>query len=179
MATRRRVRTARDVRKTALALAFALAFGLVTTILVGSLTSRAAGAVPTCARVAAPTGLDTALGTLQKPFRTAARLASSLQPGQTGCLRGGTYRGDLNVVRGGTAAGPLRLQSYPGERAVLAGRLTVSAPRVEIVGLKLDGANAARAPSPLVTASDVVIEGNEITNRHTADCLMLGIRAPG
>jgi nitrous oxidase accessory protein NosD len=174
MATRRRVRAARDVKKTALALSFALAFGIAATLLISLLAGRAAGANPACDRFAAPNGLDTALGTAQSPFRTAARLASSLQPGESGCLRSGSYRGDVNLARGGTAAAPVRLQSFPGERAEIVGRLTVSAPRVEVVGLKLDGANLAGTPSPLVTAGDVVIEDNEITNGHTADCLTLG-----
>jgi len=175
MAAHRRARSARDVRKTALALAFALAFAIVTTILISSLTSRAAGADPSCTRVAAPGGRDTAAGTAQQPFRTLRRLVNSLQPGQTGCLRAGSYQGDFDFGRGGTpSSGPIRLQSYPGEQAAILGRLTISAPSVEIVGLKLDGRNAARAPSPLVTASDVTLRGNEITNGHTADCVTLG-----
>jgi nitrous oxidase accessory protein NosD len=174
MATRRRVRMTRDVKKTALALAFALAFGIVTTLLISALTSRAAGADPACDRVAATNGLDSALGTLERPFRTVGQLANSLQPGQTGCLRGGSFRGDLNLARGGTAAGPIRMQSFPGERAEIVGRVTISAPHVEIAGLRLVGTNPARVPSPLVTASDVVLEGNEITNAHTADCVTIG-----
>ena len=162
------------MKKTALALTFALAFALVATSLVSSLTSRAAGADPACDRVVASNGVDTALGTVQKPFRTIGRLMTALQPGQTGCLRAGSYRGDLNIARGGTAAAPVRLQSYPGERAEIVGRLTVSAPRVEIEGLRLVGTNAARAASPLVTAGNVVIRNNEITNSHTADCLTIG-----
>ena len=174
MATRRRVRTRHDVKKTASALAFALAFAIATTVLISALTGPAAGADSSCDRFAAPGGSDTALGTLQQPFRTPSRLAASLQPGQTGCLRTGSYRGDLNVARGGTTAARVVLQSFPGERAELVGRLTISAPNVEIVGLKLVGTSATPGPSPVVTASDVVIEGNEITNAHTADCVTIG-----
>jgi nitrous oxidase accessory protein NosD len=174
MATRRRVRSARDVKKTAWALAFALAFAIVTTALISSVTSRAAGAGPVCHRVAAVNGLDTALGTAQRPFRTATRLAAALKPGERGCLRVGTYRGDVNLARAGTAAAPVRLQSFPGEQATIVGRVTLSAPSVEIAGLRLIGTNATGAPSPLVTASNVVIRSNEITNKHTADCVTVG-----
>ncbi len=127
-----------------------------------------------CDRVAAPSGSDLAAGTSAQPFRTVAALTSSLTQGQTGCLRAGRYVESLNVTRGGSATAPVRLQSFPGERAELVGRLVVSAPYVEIAGLRLVGLNPAAAPSPLVAASNVLIEGNEITNDHTADCLMIG-----
>ena len=177
MGTRHRVRTARDLKKTASALAFALAVGIATMFLIAALPSGAAGADPACDRFAAPNGLDTALGTVQKPFRTPGRLASSLQPGQSGCLRGGSYRGDLNLAGAGTSAARISLRSFPGERAELVGRLTIAAPYVEVTGLRLVGVNAARDASPLVTASDVVIRDNEITNFHTADCVMVGTSA--
>ena len=45
----------------------------------------------TCDQYAAPTGSDSSVGTLAAPFATAQHLADSLSPGQTGCLRGGTY----------------------------------------------------------------------------------------
>ncbi len=177
MAPRRRVRSARADRTTALALAFATAFAVATALLISSLTGRASGADPACDRVAAPAGVDTALGTVLQPFRTVGRLAGALQPGETGCLRGASYRGDVNITRGGTPAAPVRLQSFPGERAEIAGRLVVSAPSVEIAHLKLTGGNAVGASGPVIAASDVLIEDNEITNGHTADCLMIG--SPG
>jgi nitrous oxidase accessory protein NosD len=124
--------------------------------------------------VAAVNGLDSAPGTEQRPFRTAGRLARTLGPGQTGCLRVGTYRGDLDLARAGTAGAPVVLRSFPGERATLVGRVSLSAPHVEIAGLRLIGKNATGAASPRVTASDVVIRSNEITNGHTADCVTIG-----
>jgi len=148
-----------------LALSFAIA--------IASLPGDAAAGT-TCDRVAATTGSDLAPGTLAQPFRTAVRLTASLQEGQTGCLRGGRYAESLNVTRAGSATAPVRLQSYPGERAELVGRLAVSAPHVQITGLSLVGLNPTRSPSPLVAAADVLIEGNDITNNHTADCLTVG-----
>jgi nitrous oxidase accessory protein NosD len=174
MAARRRVRTAPDVKKTPLAAAFAISLALLTTLLASSLTSSAAGADPACDRVASPTGLDIGLGTLEQPFRTVGRLTASLQPGQTGCLRGGTYLGDVAITRGGTADAPVRLQSFPGERAEVAGQLVIFVHSVEISGLNLVGTNATGKPSPVVLASDVLIEDNEITNGNTGDCLTIG-----
>jgi len=174
MAARRRVRTTADVSKTAWALAFALSLAILTTLLTSSLTSKAAGADPSCDRVAAPTGLDLGLGTLEQPFRTVSRLAASLQPGQTGCLRGGTYSGGLTITRGGLADAPVRLQSFPGERAEVTGQVVVTVPSVEIAGLDLVGTSATGKPSPVVLASDVLIEDNEITNGNTGDCLTIG-----
>ena len=44
-----------------------------------------------CTKVASTTGSDSAAGTAASPYRTVDRLADSLQPGQTGCLRAGTF----------------------------------------------------------------------------------------
>ncbi len=150
----------------------ALSFAVAVATLPGD-----AAADTTCDRVAAPTGSDLAAGTLAQPFRTAGRLAGALQVGQTGCLRARPVRESLNVTRAGSATAPVRLQGYPGERAQIVGRLVVSAPHVEIAGLDLVGVNPTASPSPLVAAADVLIEGNDITNNHTADCLTVGSTA--
>ena len=103
---------------------------------------------------------DTALGTVQQPFRTVGRLAASLQPGQTGCLRGGTYRGDVNVTRGGTAGcagAPAELSRRARRDRRPAGGLR---PGVEIAGLRLvGGTSATGAPSPWSLAGDVADRG--------------------
>ena len=85
------------------------------------------------------------------------RLTGSLQPGQTGCLRGGTFRGDVNITRGGTAAAPVRLQSYPGRAGARSPASSSSLlPSVEIARLKLAGtATRLGASGPVVAASDV------------------------
>ncbi len=70
-----------------------------------------AGAAPACDKFASPLGLDLNPGTELLPFRTAQRLANSLQAGQTGCLKGGTYAGSVTITRGGAPGAPVRLQS--------------------------------------------------------------------
>ena len=64
-----------------------------------------------CTKVASPSGSDSAAGTTGAPYRTAARLAESLAPGQTGCLRAGTYASDDEVV---VDRSNVTLTSYPG-----------------------------------------------------------------
>ena len=53
------------------------------------------------------------------PGGNVATFESSLQPGQTGCLHGGTYTGHWSLTKSGVAGSPIVLQSYPGEQAVL------------------------------------------------------------
>jgi nitrous oxidase accessory protein NosD len=103
------------------------------------------------------------------------RLVGSLQPGEVGCLRGGTYRHALTIRRSGTAARPITLQARPGERAKLVGPVGVtrSAKHVVIRGLYLDGRNSG-APSPIVNGSDILFARNDVTNAHTAICFALG-----
>ena len=130
-----------------------------------------------CDRVAAPSGSDSAAGSAAAPYRTAGKLADSLQPGQTGCLRAGTYEQDVAIARGGSAGSPITLTSYPNERATVRGRFRVkdSANFVTIEDLDLDGRNPADTlPSPSVYGNDVVFRGNDVTNYHTGICFLLG-----
>ena len=52
-----------------------------------------------CTRFAAPHGSDRGEGSSSLPFRTVQRLASTLAPGETGCLRAGTYAATASSVR--------------------------------------------------------------------------------
>lgn len=135
-----------------------------------------AGAAPNCDKFASLRGLDTNPGTDLLPFRTAQRLADSLSPGQTGCLRAGTYSGSLTVTRGGTSGNPVTIQSYPGERAVVLGRTWVvpGANFVTIADMDLVGLNPQNVASPMIEANDVTLQGNDITNVQTADCVFVG-----
>jgi hypothetical protein len=129
-----------------------------------------------CDRVASPHGSDAGPGTLGRPFRTAQRLADSLRPGQTGCLRRGTYRGSLRIRRAGTAGHPITLQPRPGESARLVGPIVVTrrGSHVVVRRLYLDGRNRAEAPSPIVNGQHILFLDNDVTNDHTAICFALG-----
>jgi parallel beta-helix repeat protein len=145
-----------------------------------SITLAACGARaenPTCDKVAATNGSDSAAGTADAPYRTAQKLSNSLAAGQTGCLRGGTYNEDLTVTQGGRAGAPVTIRSYPGERARVVGRMWIArtADYVTIAALDLDGVNREyNLPSPTVNSSNATFVDNDITNDHTTICFNLG-----
>jgi hypothetical protein len=70
----------------------------------------------------------------------------------------------------------MTITSYPGERATVAGRLSIkdTADFVTISSLDLDGRNASNLPSPTVNGDDVTFVGNDVTNHHTAICFSIG-----
>jgi parallel beta-helix repeat protein len=145
------------------------------TVATFALTASAeAGA--TCDRVASPTGSDSAQGTPAAPFKTAQRLVKSLQPGQTGCLRAGTYSENVMVSNSGTANAPVTLTSYPGETATIVGRFWISrgANYVTVDSLNLNGVNQNMLPSPTINADHATFSNDDVTNGHTAICFLLG-----
>ncbi len=139
-------------------------------------TAAAAG----CDHVAAPNGADRDAGTESAPFRSPQRLADALAPGETGCLRAGTYTRGRNgyvarFARGGTPAAPVTMRSYPGERARLVGIVMVAhgADAVHLSGLDFEGTGGHN--SVKIYAADVVVEDSDLTNRMRGDsCMMLG-----
>jgi hypothetical protein len=137
---------------------------------------EAANPRPACDKVASPLGSNSNPGTTTKPYATVERLAASLRPGQTGCLRAGFYQRDVKLTKGGTTAAPITLTSFPGERATVVGRLHVAdeANNVVVQGLDLDGFNKAKLPSPTVNGDNVVFRANDVWNRHTQICFILG-----
>jgi len=134
-----------------------------------------------CDRVASPRGSDANRGTKARPYATVGKLANSLRPGQTGCLRRGVYRGRVKVRKGGRAGAPTTIRSYPGERATVRGRIHVanSANHVVIRQLFLDGRNRATLPSPTVNGNNIAFRDNDVTTRHTTICFLLGSREYG
>lgn len=115
-----------------------------------------------CDRMAAPWGNDRASGEPANPVRSPRRLAASLRPGWTGCLRRGTYEQSEVVVRTRKVA----LRSAPGERATWRGRIVLAGRRQRLVDLNLDGTSGRKSlPSPTVNGPGVVVSDNDITNR--------------
>jgi nitrous oxidase accessory protein NosD len=147
--------------------------GLLATcaILAGPLASgsqsRGADAVAdqVCDRVAVPSGRAHAR------YGAVGRLVRSLRPGETGCLRRGTYVEDVGVSRS-----RITLRSYPGERARIVGRLWFrrAAHDVVVSDLVLDGRNDERLPSPTVNGDRIRFLRVEVTNRHTSICFNIG-----
>jgi parallel beta-helix repeat protein len=134
-----------------------------------------ASAGTACSKFASPAGSDSGTGTESAPFRSSQRLVNSLEAGQVGCLKAGTYEG-LDVRKGGAPGAPITLRSYPGDRVEVNGRFWVArtAPHVVVEGLYLNGKNSTDHPSPTVNAPDVAFRGNDVTNDHTAICFILG-----
>ena len=118
----------------------------------------------------------TACSKVAVPGDSVQRLVDSLAPGEVGCLRAGTYQEAVTVSNGGGPGDPLTLRSYPGEVATLIGRLVIqkTASHVTVEQLVLDGNNANRLPSPTVNGDHVTFRLNDVTNRHSAICFVIG-----
>jgi hypothetical protein len=105
----------------------------------------------------------------------ATTFISSLTPGQTGCLRGGTYSFTSEQLK--MRRPDVTVTSYPGERATLVGRIWVArgADGVKISNLDLDGRNAENLASPTVSATGTVWRNLDVTNGHArSSCFLLG-----
>jgi uncharacterized protein YjdB len=71
---------------------------------------------------ASPTGTSGGDGSSARPWDLATALRGGggrVQPGDTIWLRGGTYRGAFTSSLNGTAAAPIVVRQYPGERATI------------------------------------------------------------
>lgn len=80
-------------------------------------------ALPTCLRylyVDAASTATTPDGSLAKPYKTITAAVAVSIPGDGIIVRGGTYYGTV-TMKPGTAANPIYLMGYPGERATITG----------------------------------------------------------
>jgi parallel beta-helix repeat protein len=131
-------------------------------------------ASPPCDLYAATNGSDANAGSAASPFATVGKLASALQPGQTGCLAAGaTFVGDVSLRSGGSSGAPITLTSSdPADPATIRGRIATlpNADWITFTNLNLDGVNASNLPSPTVGSSHVVFDDVDVTNDHTAIC---------
>src|SRR5438067_1459095 len=98
------------MRASKIAVAASAAAAIAAGVILGS---GGASAAVSCTNYASPTGSDTAAGTKAAPFKTVTRLASSLNPGETGCLIAGTYVEDVRVPKGRAPGSPIVLASDP------------------------------------------------------------------
>ena len=141
--------------------------GLAAVLSSAAVSVAPASAAVTCDRVASP-----GAGAAQK-------LVDSLSAGQTGCLRAGTYpQSELRFSRAGRSGAPIRLTSYPGERARLAGFVYIpkGSDYVTVSDLDIDDASTAQT-TVQVMATDTVLERLDITNRSRNTCMSLGSNA--
>jgi parallel beta-helix repeat protein len=153
--------------------AAALSAGLCAWFLATSASAGASG----CDYVASPSGSDSAAGSAYAPFATVQHLVDTLGPGQTGCLRAGSYHGDVTFSHGGAPGAPMTLTSYPGDgHATVVGRvwLKSGSDYVTVSDLNLVGTNPGDLPSPTVDDAHAAFLRNDVTNFHTAICFDLG-----
>jgi hypothetical protein len=109
----------------------------------------------------------------------------ALHPGQTGCLRGGTYTetDDGYSMRFGRAGRPgarIRVRSFPGERAKVVGIVNVpeGSDRVTVSDLDIEGDGSMNTVK--VYSTGVQILRNDITNAlRGQSCMILGSDSDG
>jgi hypothetical protein len=158
---------------------------LVVAVLAMTASLAPAAPAPVCDLVAAPGGADENPGTLAKPLRTAQALIDDPSPSRKRCLRGGTYDqwaessdGQLTFSAGGSPGDPLRLQSYPGERAHILGVLSMPRTIGHIVlqDLDIDGGHVGGASVTVqAQGDDVTLDDVDVTNGGTGQsCVTLG-----
>ena len=120
------------------------------------------------------TGNDVNSGSLSAPFRTFAKAASVLQPGDTLQVMTGTYSEPLNLSRSGTASEPINVM---GNNAILnlqginANGITVSGSYVRVSNFEVTGATDFGI---LVTGKYVTVENNvlhdDVTRNGVGTC---------
>lgn len=77
----------------------------------------------------APAGSDSNVGDLTRPFRTVSKGLSTLRPGDTLYLRGGTYVEDVSPkLQPGAEQARITVRSYPGEKPIIKGKVRLSKP---------------------------------------------------
>ena len=73
--------------------------------------------------VDAVSGDDSSDGSRERPWKTINHAVSRLTPGDTLCLRGGTYYEHVTLNRSGDLREPITIRSHPGELAIIDGGL--------------------------------------------------------
>jgi parallel beta-helix repeat protein len=119
---------------------------------------------PGPSRYVSTSGSDRNPGTLSRPWRTIQKALRTIQPGERALVRGGTYTEILKMSRRGTAAAPIVLQAYPGDRPVIAGRLKITGGFFRVSGFVFVGSHQSRGSALIYVsgAQNVTIFRNEI-----------------
>ena len=103
-------------------------------------------------------------------------MVRSLEPGDTGCVRKGVYVGDVVIAHKGRPGAPISIRGVPAGAPLIRGIFFVadSADDVVVRDLRLDGSNGDDLPSPQVNGDRVAFIANDVTNRHSSSCFILG-----
>ncbi|MGZ6576841.1 MAG: right-handed parallel beta-helix repeat-containing protein [Solirubrobacteraceae bacterium] len=107
--------------------------------------ARDTGTPVRCDLFASPSGSDSSgNGSVGSPFRSLNKLDAVLDPGQTGCLRAGSYGSTSTWHRidtDGTAHAQITITSYPGESATVRGYVDIEGSYTTVSHLSIDGSN--------------------------------------
>jgi hypothetical protein len=99
-----------------------------------------------CDLFASPSGSDASGdGSLDAPFASVIKLDRALLPGQTGCLRAGSYGSTNSLIKldnDGSPVGRITITSFPGETAVVQGWVDIEAAYTTLSHLSIDGSNS-------------------------------------
>ena len=134
-----------------------------------------------CQRLAGNSGSDRNPGTRRAPFETVLRLVSALRPGQTGCLLGGRFQGNFNIVSGGLPNKRITLRVAAGAKATICGYIEFkpSAAYWRLSGLNLDGSCSTQY-TVQIYADHVTLDHDDITNKGQGrSCVLIGAHLPG
>ena len=150
---------------------FSWLFSLCVLVVVVLCVPASAGAAVSCDRVAAPSGSDAAAGTVAAPLRTLEALLGAVEPGQTACLRSGTYSG----VEPRLHDPDVQLTSYPGETATITAMLEVmrTAKRSHVHHLNFDATNFDSTAAIKIQADDAILSDNNITKGGRSICVQV------
>jgi len=129
-----------------------------------------------CTMVAAPNGSDDAEGTEEDPYRSLEELVDSLDAGEVGCLRTGTYGGDSVYLEAPGA----ELRSYPGELATITAFMEVTPEAVgaHIHHLRFDASHHDNDVGIKLQADGTQFTDNELTKGGNGICLLAGTYHP-
>lgn len=123
-----------------------------------------------CDLFASPSGSDrSGNGSIGNPYQSVVKLDAGLAPGQTGCLRGGTYGSTSTqhwLRKDGASGAQITITAYPGEAVTVVGWVDIEADYTTIAGLHIDGSNTfykkssgAICPTPQVVSQSLEIVG--------------------
>lgn len=94
--------------------------------------------------------------------------SSNIIPGDTLLLRAGVYGGNYIIPFSGTASRYIALKNYPGERAIINGKLTINGSYIKVIGLEITN-NASRNRAAQVGTVGLDCLGNNI---EIANCIV-------
>ncbi|HEY1509249.1 MAG TPA: hypothetical protein VGF93_09630, partial [Solirubrobacteraceae bacterium] len=124
-----------------------------------------------CTMYASPSGSDASGdGSVTAPFASVGKLDGALSPGQTGCLRAGTYgstSSHIELANDGSALGQITINSFPGETATVRGWVDVEGSYTTLSHLSIDGSNSlytqhpAGVSCPAPTSQPLTIAGHD------------------